>query len=74
MLFEEVDELANLGLVRCELASALRHLDETIAVPGLFHFRKQKVQFDKIDVLNFVRAILNELPCGHERRHVPAHA
>jgi hypothetical protein len=73
MALEEINEVAHLGLVGRELAGALGHLDEAVPVPRFFHFRKEEVQLDEVDVLNFIGAILDELPGGHEGRHVTAH-
>ena len=71
---EEINEIPHLGLVRRELPRALRHLDEAIAVPRFLHFWKEEVQLDEVDVLNFIGAVLDELPRRHERGHMAADA
>ena len=49
------------------------HLDEAIAIARFLHFRKEKVQLDEVKMLDLIRAALDELARGHERRNVPAH-
>ena len=61
MAFEEIDELAHLRLVRREFARMFGHLDKAIAITRLLHFRKEKVQFDKIKMLDLIRAAFDEL-------------
>src|SRR5439155_2055810 len=73
MLPEKIDEFAHLRFVRSKFASALGDLDEAISITRLLHFRKQEVKHDKIKMLDFVSAAFDELPCGHERGHVPAY-
>src|SRR3954451_4978942 len=54
MLLQERDEIAHLRFVRRKFASVLGDFDKAIAVARFFNFRKQKIQFDKIDVLDFI--------------------
>ena len=61
MMFEEIDELAHLRFVRRELARVLGHLDKAIAVPRFLYFRKKKIQFDKIEMLDLIRAALRRI-------------
>ena len=61
MLLEERDELAHLGLVRRELARVLGDLDEAIAIARFLDFRKEKIQLDEVEMLDLVRAALDEL-------------
>ena len=61
MLLQELDELAHLGFVRRKFARVLGDFDKAIAIACFFHFRKQKIQFDKIDVLDFVSASLRRI-------------
>src|SRR5206468_8031815 len=62
MLLEECDKLAHLGFVGRKFACVLCDLDKAIAIACLLYFREQKVQFDKIDVLDFIRTTVDELP------------
>ncbi|TMP92229.1 MAG: hypothetical protein E6L07_12550 [Verrucomicrobia bacterium] len=61
MLLEERDEVAHFGFVGREFARVLGHLDKTVAIPRLLHFRKQEIQFDEIEVLDFISTTLDEL-------------
>jgi len=51
----------------------LGHFDEAIAIPRLFHFGEEEIQFDEIEVLNFIGAALDELAGGHKGWDVPAY-
>ena len=62
MTLKESDEFADFGFVRWEFMSVLGDLNEPVGIPRLFYFRKQEIQFDKIDVLDFVGTALDELP------------
>src|SRR2546428_8878051 len=61
MLSEKIDEVAHLRFVRSKFASALGDFDEPISVARLFHFGKQKIEHDKIEMLDFVSAAFDEL-------------
>jgi len=74
MLLEERNELAHLGFIGREFARVLGDLDKTVAIARLFDFGKQEIQFDEIEMLNFISAALNELPRRHKGRHVTADA
>jgi hypothetical protein len=58
---EKIDEVAHFGLVRRKLLGALGDFDKAISVTCLFHFGKQEVEHDKIEMLNFVSAAFDEL-------------
>ena len=47
--------------IRRELARVLGHLDKAIAIARFLYFRKEKVQLDKIKMLDLIRAALDEL-------------
>ena len=74
MLFEKIDEFAHFGLVRSKLARPFGNFDEAIAIARFFHFGKQEVKHDKIEVLDFVCATFDKLARRHERGHVSAYA
>src|SRR5215467_1485071 len=61
MLFQKRDELAHLWFVGRKLARVLGDFDEAVAVARFFDPRKKEIQFDKIDVLNFIGTAFNEL-------------
>src|SRR5436190_23001616 len=61
MLFQERDELAYFRFVRRKLVRVLRDFDEAVAIARFFDFRKKEIQFDKIDMLDFIGAVFNEL-------------
>ena len=63
MLPEKADEVAHVGFVGSKFAGALGNLGKAISIAGLLHFRKQKVEHDEIEVLDFVSATFDELPC-----------
>src|SRR5215475_9258183 len=60
-LVKEANEFAHLGFVRRKFACALGDLDKTVAVACFFDLRKQKIQFDKINMLDFISTSFNEL-------------
>ena len=47
--------------IRRELARVLGHLDKAIAIARFLYFRKEKIQLDKIKMLDLIRAALDEL-------------
>ena len=61
MLFQEADELAHLGFVRRKFACVLGDFDKAIAIARFLDFRKEKIQFDKIKMLDFIRASLRRI-------------
>src|SRR5205823_11060709 len=61
MTLEELDELAHFGFVRREFARVLGDLYKAVAVARLLDLGKQKIQFDEIEMLDFIRAVLDEL-------------
>src|SRR4030095_12231598 len=74
MSFQESDELAHFRLIRRKLASVLGDFDKAVAVARFLDLRKKEIQFDKIDVLDFICPAFNELSRGHKRRHMTSHA
>ena len=54
MLLQERDEIAHFGFVRRKFACVLCDFDKAVAVARFFDLRKQKIQFDKINVLDFI--------------------
>src|SRR5215469_3483822 len=63
MLLEEANEFADLGFVRRKFACLLGDFNKAVAVSCFFDLRKQKIQFDKINMLNFISTSFNELTC-----------
>src|SRR5437867_3641502 len=61
MLLEKRNELADFRFVRREFARELGDLDKAVAIARLLHFGEQKIQFDKVEVLDFISATLDEL-------------
>jgi len=45
-----------------KFAGALGNLGKAISIAGLFHFRKQEVEHDKIKMLDFISTAFDELP------------
>ena len=62
MLPEKADEVAHVGFVGSKFAGALGNLGKAISIAGLFHFRKQEVEHDKIKMLDFISTAFDELP------------
>ena len=61
MLLQERDELAHFRFVRRKFARVLGDFDKAVAVACFFNFRKQKIQFDKINVLDFISTSLRRI-------------
>src|SRR6516162_5264529 len=61
MLLQERDEFAHLRFVRCKFACVLGDFDKAVAVLCFFDLRKQKIQFDEIDMLDFISTTFDEL-------------
>src|SRR6266550_2126779 len=52
MLSEKVDEVAHVGFVGSKFAGVFGDFDKAISIARLFHFRKKKVEHDKIKMLD----------------------
>jgi hypothetical protein len=52
MFLQEADEFTDLGFIRRKFPCMLGDFDKPIAVASFFDRWKEKVQFDKIDMLN----------------------
>src|SRR5262245_4285944 len=63
MLLKEANEFTDLRFVRRKFACVLGDFDKAVAVACFFDLRKQKIQFDKINMLNFISTSFNELTC-----------
>src|SRR6476469_6256060 len=63
MVPEEINELAHLGCVRRKFPGVLSDFGKSIAIARLLHFGKQEIEHNKIEVLDFVSAALDELTC-----------
>ena len=63
MLAKKIDEITDLGFVRSKFAGALGDFDKPIAITRFLYFRKQKIEHDKIEMLNFISAAFDELAC-----------
>ena len=63
MLLEEANEFAHLGFVRGKFARVLGDLDKAVAIACFCDLRKQKIQFDKINMLDFISTSFNEFTC-----------
>src|SRR5689334_7537755 len=61
MLFQERDKLAHFGFVRRKLERVLGDFDKAVTVARFLDLRKKEIQFNKIDMLNFIRTAFNEL-------------
>src|SRR5437762_10674138 len=61
MLPKKIDEFAHFGFVRRKFAGALGDFDKPIAIARFLYFGKQKIERDKIEMLNFIGAALDEL-------------
>ncbi len=62
MLLQERDEVAHLRFVRRKFARVLGDFDEAVAVARFLDLRKQEIEFDEIEMLDFVGATFDELP------------
>src|SRR6266536_640006 len=60
---EEINELAHFGCVRRKFPSVLSDFGKSIAIARFLHFRKQEIEHDKVQVLDFVSAAFDELTC-----------
>ena len=61
MIFEKINEFAHFRFARSKFAGVLGNFEKAISISCLLHFRKQKVEHDKIEVLDFVSAAFDEL-------------
>ena len=72
MFLEKANEFTHLRFVGHKFACVLGNFDKTIAVARFFYFRKQKIQCDKIKMLNFISTTFNELTRRHKGWHMTA--
>ena len=61
MLPEKIDEIAHLGIIGSKITGALGDFDESISITRFLYFRKQKIEHNKIEVLNFISAALKRI-------------
>ena len=61
MLPKKIDEFAHFGFVRRQFAGAFGDFNKPIAIACFLYFGKQKIENDKIEVLNFIGAAFDEL-------------
>jgi hypothetical protein len=74
VLLQKADEV--LDPLRCgiDLGGVRGDFGESQTTACVFNGIEHEIQENEIHVLDFVRAIFDELLCRHERRDVPAHA
>ena len=72
MLLKQLDELFHRLRVQIQLRRIRSHRCKPLRRARVFNLRRQKIQKDEIDVLEFVSARFHKLSGDHPIRHMPA--
>src|SRR5437899_9738051 len=60
MLAKKIDEFAHLWIIGSKITCALVDFDESILIRRFLYFWKQKIEHNKIEVMNFIGAAVNK--------------